>query len=99
MQKLVENQLTCIKYRCKKSPNDAFAPNFNAECRVVKIDVEHPAHNELVNFITSQKTYETPTGNDAIILSKANESYYLMVRKFNDGKFGEVYIMLTLFKT
>ena len=97
MQKLVENQLTYIKYRCKKSPNDAFAPNFNAECRVVKIDDEHPAFNELVNFISTNKTYETSPGNTSIILSKANELYYLMVRMFADGEYGAVYVLHSKF--
>ncbi len=93
MKKLDDNQLSFIKYRCKKSSSDSFSPNFNAECKVIKVYTTHPSFNELVQFISTNKTYETPTGNDSILLSKANDSYYFMVRKYNDGIFGEVYIL------
>jgi hypothetical protein len=57
----------------------------------------HPSFNEIVQFIAANKTYETPTGNDSILLSKANDSYYFMVRKYNDGSFGEVYVLSSNF--
>jgi tetratricopeptide (TPR) repeat protein len=91
--KLIDNQITYIKYPRKKRSNDPIAANFNAQCKVIKIGEEHLAFNELLSFIITNKTYETPTGNDSIILSKANGSFYLMVRKFNEVKFGEIYVL------
>jgi hypothetical protein len=95
--KAIDNQITFMKFARKKSSSDPVGANFSVQCKVIKIGEEHIAFNELVSYIKTNKTYETPTGNDSILLSKANDLYYFMVRKYNAGSFGEVYVLSSNF--